>query len=443
MKIEEFLNTKLVNYASYDNLRKIASCIDGCKNASRKVLYTVHEKKIKDKLKVLQLANKAAEFSDYLHGDLSGVVVTLGQDFAGTNNLPMLKKSGSFGTRSVHDSAAPRYIFAQGSEEFFNIFKYVDDDILELQVFEGNKIEPRFYLPTLPMLLINGSEGISEGYAQKILPRDANNIKKYLTQYLKGQKTNSKLLMPSVNGFTGNIERDLESPENTKKFLVKGVVEIVSKTEVLVKDIPYQYDLQQYLKVLDDLQDTKKILRYKDESDGENILQFRVYFPRNTVLTQENVLSILKLVKPVTENYICISENNQIIDYFQSAEDIIKYYIDVKKRYLQKRKEFLVQKYESELQILKSKEMFINLCINSNIEINNKNKALIVQQLEKFNDIIKLNDSYDYLLNMPIYSLTSERLDSLKKSITELTEKLNNTKDISIEQMWLNDIAEI
>ena len=179
--IDNFFNTRLVNYASYDNLRKIASCIDGLKNASRKVMYTVLEKNIKDNVKVLQLANKSAEFADYLHGDLSGVCITLlanksaefadylhgdlsgvcitlGQDFSGTNNVPLLKKSGNFGTRSIHEASAPRYIFAKGSELFFKIYSKEDNDILDVQYFEGSKIEPRFYVPALPMLLINGLE---------------------------------------------------------------------------------------------------------------------------------------------------------------------------------------------------------------------------------------------------------------------------------------------
>ena len=115
--VQNFLDTRLVNYASYDNLRKIASCIDGLKNASRKVMYTVMEKNIKENTKVLQLANKSAEFADYLHGDLSGVCVTLGQDFCGTNNIALLKKSGNFGTRSIHEASAPRYIFAKAIPE--------------------------------------------------------------------------------------------------------------------------------------------------------------------------------------------------------------------------------------------------------------------------------------------------------------------------------------
>src|SRR6056300_196271 len=99
MKISEFFNNDYVDQASYDNLRKIASLVDGQKNASRKILYTVLEKNIKEKVKVSQLGSKVAEYAEYLHGSLDGVVVNLAQDFTGTNNIPLLQKKGNFGTR--------------------------------------------------------------------------------------------------------------------------------------------------------------------------------------------------------------------------------------------------------------------------------------------------------------------------------------------------------
>ena len=104
--LTDFFETDFVNYASYDNLRKIASYIDGQKNASRKILYTVLEKNIKDKLKVSQLGAKVSEFAEYLHGSLDGVVVNLAQDFPGTNNIPLLQKKGNFGTRFAPEASA-------------------------------------------------------------------------------------------------------------------------------------------------------------------------------------------------------------------------------------------------------------------------------------------------------------------------------------------------
>lgn len=431
MRIEDFLNTKLVNYASYDNLRKIASCVDGLKNAARKVIFTVHDKKIKEKIKVLQLANKCAEYSDYLHGDLSGVVVTLGQDFAGTNNLPLIEKSGSFGTRSVNESAAPRYIFANGSKDFFKIFKYEDDNILLKQEFEGFPIEPKFYLPILPMLLINGSEGVSSGFAQKILGRNPENIKKYLKDILNSKKPKENLLEPFYNGFKGTFEKDKEV-EN--RWLVKGEIEKVKGNEYLIKEIPFQYDLQEYLKVLDSLQDSKKILRYEDETDGENKLQFRVFLPRNVECT----LDYLKLIKPVTENFTCINENNQIV-IFKSAKEIFDYYVKIKKEFLQKRKDYLLNKYLEELLILKSKLFFIKAYIDKKIILNNKSKDFIIKQLEKFSEIKKENN-YDYLLSMPIYSLTEEKIKSLEEAINNLSDKIKILEAQTVEQIWLDDL---
>ncbi len=437
MRVQDFFNTKLVNYASYDNLRKIASFIDGFKNASRKVMYTVHEKKIKDKTKVLQLSNKCAEFADYLHGSLDGVVVTLAQDFAGTNNIPLLQKSGNFGTRSVQEASAPRYIFANGSKDFFELFKYEDDNILENQKFEGNKIEPRFYVPTLPMILINGSEGVSSGFAQKILPRNPENIKKYLTSKLNNGKVKSNWLDPYCSGFKGSFIKD---PETPNRWLVRGCIEFVKRNEYLITEIPYQYDLKQYLKVLDDLQDNKKIVRYSDESDGENSLQFRIWLPKS-ITEDTDLLEYLKLIKPITENFTCIDNNNKII-IFNNAEELINKYIEIKKLYINKRKEYLLNKYNNDLDILTSKLEFISRYIDGRLLINKKSKSEIIEQLQKVS-AIKNIDNYSYLLSMSIYSLTKEKINELTIAIDDLKHNIKSTNEMTIETLWLNDLTNL
>ena len=365
--VQNFLDTRLVNYASYDNLRKIASCIDGLKNASRKVMYTVMEKNIKENTKVLQLANKSAEFADYLHGDLSGVCVTLGQDFCGTNNIALLKKSGNFGTRSIHEASAPRYIFAKGSDEFFKLYKKEDNDILDEQYFEGNRIEPKFYVPVLPLLIINGSNGVSMGFAQKILGRNPLNVKKYLTDKLNGKKPKEELLEPYYKGFNGSIEKG----DEPGSYIIKGSMKKVKDTEFLIEEIPYTYDLQEYLKVLDDLEESKFIQRYSDMSDGENNLKFTVYVSR---ANQEScgikpsvkdpdltmLMNKLKLIKPVTENYTCIDENLKIFQA-ENIIDVFNRYYDVKLAYIEKRRLFTIDKFTKLNEINNSKKIFIPL----------------------------------------------------------------------------------
>lgn len=429
IKIQDLLNKQLVNYASYDNIRKIGSAIDGLKNASRKVIFTVLEKKIKEKTKVLQLSNKCAEYADYLHGSLDGVVVTLAQDFAGTNNIPLLQKFGNFGTRCIQEASAPRYIFAKGSDELFDLFK--DSEILEQQFFEGSRIEPKFYVPTLPMLLVNGSEGVSSGFAQKILPRNPENLKKYILEKLSGKEPSEELLNPFAKNFKGNFRKDVETPN---KWYIEGVVEHVKNNEYLITEIPFTYDLKSYTNVLDDLVESKAIIRYSSESDGENILRFRVILPRGV---NDSLITRLKLYKIVNENYTAIDENLKVRE-FKSAKEIIDYYIDIKLKFLQKRKTYIIEKLNKDFKILENKLRFLNMYISKELSITDKSKSELEIVLEKLN--FDKFDGYSYLISMPIYSLTTDKIKELETSIEKLKKEIETVTKTSIEQMWRKDL---
>lgn len=429
IKIQDLLNKELVNYASYDNIRKIGSAIDGLKNASRKVIFTVLEKKIKEKTKVLQLSNKCAEYADYLHGSLDGVVVTLAQDFAGTNNIPLLQKFGNFGTRCIQEASAPRYIFAKGSDELFDLFK--DSEILEQQYFEGSRIEPKFYTPTLPMLLVNGSEGVSSGFAQKILPRNPENLKKYILEKLSGKEPSEELLNPYAKNFKGNFRKDVETPN---KWYIEGVVEHVKNNEYLITEIPFTYDLKTYTNVLDDLVESKTIIRYSSESDGENILRFRVTLPKGV---NDSLISRLKLYKIVNENYTAIDENLKVRE-FKSAKEIIDYYIYIKLKFLQKRKTYIIEKLNKDFKILENKLRFLNMYISKELSITDKSKSELEIELEKLN--FDKFDGYSYLIGMPMYSLTTDKIKELETSIEKLKKEIETVTKTSIEQMWRKDL---
>ena len=151
--------------------------------------------------------------------------------------------------------------------------------------------------------------------------------------------------------------------------------------------------------------------------------------------------NLLKLIKPITENFTCINENNQIV-IFDSAKEILEYYVKIKKEFLGKRKDFLKNKYNTELDILKSKLIFITAYIKKKIDLNNKPKDFIISQLENIKGLVKMNN-FDYLLNMPIYSLTEEKIKNLEESITDLTNKIKTLEETTIEQLWLLDLKEI
>lgn len=450
IKIDEFLNNDLCDYASYDNLRKIASCIDGLKNASRKVIFTVLEKNIKEKTKVLQLANKAAEYSEYLHGDLSGVVTGLGANYTGSNNLPLMTANGNFGSRLLPAASAPRYIFTYGTDVLFKMFKKDDLKIIKNQEFEGQRIEPVFYLPTLPLLLINGSLGVSSGFKQTILQRNPVNIIEYIKSVLNGKslqaKTISKLFLPYYKGFTGTFEEYVENDKVIpNKFLCKGKISRIANNKVMILDVPIGYDYKSYIKVLDKLSDDKKILGYRDLCDTKkDIFKFEIKMTIADLkkMSDESLLELFKLVTVTTEILTCIDENNKI-RVFKTPKEIVDHFIEVKKKYLQVRKEYLINELTSDIELNASKYLFIKAIIDGDLVVNNRKKDLIIQDLSKMPKIKKKNDSYDYLLNMQMYYLTKEKLDALKNDIKEMKSKLDVVSSMSLENMYLNDIDEL
>jgi DNA topoisomerase-2 len=430
--VKKFFNSDYVNTASYDNIRKIASVIDGQKNAGRKILYTILEKNIKDEIKVSQLGSKIAEFTEYLHGSLDNVIVNLAQNFVGTNNVPMLVREGNFGSRFTQEASASRYIYTHGSPEFFKLFNKQDSAILQDQYFEGAKIEPRFFVPELPLLLINGSEGVSFGFAQKILPRSPKTLIKLIKDRIAGKKWKEQNIVPHYEGFKGTVVQG----DSINQWLIKGCAQRTSSTKVTITEIPVGYDLKSYLEVLDALEEKKAIQSYTDHSENE-VFKFEVSFQSKILkeLNDDELLSHLKLIKKVSENYTVMDEFNKI-RVFNNVIEILDHYITVKLDYLDKRKSHLLGKLQSDINIDQSKYNFIESIINGKLSVNNRKKDDVEKDLAVMTNIIQVDGSYDYLLNMNIMSLTQERMKKLKESLTEKKNELTTLKKMSTTDIW-------
>jgi DNA topoisomerase-2 len=443
-KLSHFYETDYVDSASYDNLRKIASCIDGLKNTSRKVIYTILEKNIKSEIKVSQLNSKMAEFADYLHGSAEGVISNLGQNFTGTNNVPLLVAEGNFGTRFKPAASAPRYIYTHGHDNLWGLFNKDDNKILIEQYFEGEKIEPMFYVPNLPVLLLNGSEGVSSGFAQKILPRKKEEIIKYIENKLTGSKKRPDLT-PYYEGFSGTV--DSPAPG---KWEINGVVKRLSSTRVEITEVPPgvplndtkvgMSDRKGYISILNDLKDNKVITDYTDKS--EKSFHFIVNIPSKVLsaISDYELLEKLKLINKVTENYTCIDRNNEII-VFDNIESLLDYYIDIKQEYLGLRKDYILGKLDKQTRIAESKYNFIMAKLSGEVIVDKKTKKQIIEQLDGRDDIIKVGDNYDYVLNLPQHATSKDTLKVIKDNVTIYNKKLKELKSKKISDLWLEDLS--
>ena len=439
--IQAFCENEYISFASYDTYRKLANVVDGLKVSARKILYTCIEDNKQDKLKRVEaLSNRAAEFTDYHHGSnsLVGVAVGMAQRFTGSNNIPLLKADGQFGTRIIPEAAAARYIFTCKESYIAKLFNVEDTPILQEQWAEDMKIEPKFYVPILPMILVNGSVGLAVGFAQNILPRNPSDLIKYINRRLAGQKSSNELL-PYWNGFKGKVVQ-----REPGVFDIYGHVKLENKT-IIIDELPIGLEYKKYVSILDKLVEDKKIVKYVDKCDTKNdTMLFEVKVSTQTyqelLSSPMEIINLLKLKVSETENYTCIDPTGKVKVY-GSVFEIIDEYINVRLEYYNKRKQFNVDTQTNELKLLVSKCLFVKGVINDEIELRNKPISTIVSQIEKNEKIIKVDDSYDYLLRMPISSITKEKYTDLSNKIKQKKAELDAYKQQTIEELWKQDIS--
>lgn len=424
------------DYPAYDNVRKIASVVDGLKNSSRKVIYYCLKNNIPKPIKTSQFKAQVEQDTQYLHGDITGVVETLAKDYCGANNINLLEPHGNFGTRLVKQASAPRYTFTKPSPALYEIFDKEDLEILTKQYFEGDEIEPVYLMPSIPMLLVNGAEGISTGFAQRIYARDPKKLKQSIIKKLNGVNHTYKE-SPWYRGFSG----DICETDQPNKYIIKGKCKVINSTTVEITEVPFTYDLQQYVKVLDKLEDDGVIRSYQDHSEDD--FRFTVKFSRSDLsdITEDQLLTKLKLTKQISENYTVQNENNRIMT-FDNVDQIVDYFIDVRLKFLEKKLAYKADKINQQLTVLKERKRFIEYVIDDKLVLAKQTKQSIIDQLVK-HKFEMVDESYDYLLTMNFMSLTKERMDKLQKDIDEFESKLAYYESSTPTSLYIDELKQL
>ena len=436
--ISEFLSVEYKEFAMYViEGRAIPSVIDGFKPTQRKIIHISNQiwKNGSEKtLKVFQLSGKVASDCYYHHGDmsLSNAIITMAQRFK--NNAPLLEEDGQFGSLRSPQAGAPRYIGTKLSENFRLIYK--DFELLEYKEEEGESIEPKFFLPIVPAVLLNGSSGIAVGFASNILNRDIKSIIDACVKVLSGKAPGE--VKPSLNGFTGDYIQD---KENNKRWIIRGKFTRANTTTVKISELPPSMTYEKYEDILDKLVDDKVIVSY-DDNCKDNI-DYTIKFTRSDLdkLDDEKLVKLLKLEESSTEIFSTLDEYGKLM-IFENTSDIIKYFVDFRLSYYHKRKQFLLDKLNKELKILSNRGRFIKAIIDGKLKVNNVSKSVIIEGIEVMK-LEKIDDSYDYLLRMPIYSLTKEMYEKLKEDFVAKKEEIKILEETDPKDMYLLDLSEL
>ena len=437
--VTSFFDKEYLEYAKYvvEN-RAIPSCIDGLKPTQRKVVYIANKiwKTGNEKpMKLFQLAGRVAAEAFYHHGNtsLESSMVGMAQKFK--NSLPLLEGVGQFGSLRSPAAGAPRYISAKLHPNFRLL--YQDFDLLENKIEEGEKIEPAFFLPIVPTVILNGTSGIAVGFATNILNRNPKDVIDACISILNNKRI--KVLAPWIQEFKGTFTRDLENPKTWK---IKGHHQVINTTTVKITSIPPNYTYERYEEILNLLLEKGIITSYDDNSS--ETIEYTLKFKRsvlNDLVSKGKLDNALRLNTQETENLTTIDENGEL-KIFDKAEDIVKHFVGVRLEWYQTRKDYLINKTEKQLALVTNKARFIKDIIDSKLKINNVPKDKIIAYL-KTNNYDTVHGSYDYLLSMAIHSLTKERYEKLLQEKEGCIIALKVLKATDPKEMYLTDLKKL
>lgn len=426
LKISDFLNTGMRDFATYDTTISIPNLIDGLKVSQRKAIWTVlnHPKTYT----VEQLAALSSSYTRYHHGStsLETVITGLAQNFTGSNNCNWLTPDGQFGNILSHDASSPRYISTSINSNWRQWFKKEDDIILEFELEDGEITEPKYFIPIVPTILFNGSSGIGTGYSTNIFAYNAKDVVKNVNLILTGKEPEP--LIPYYNGFKGKIEKV------NGQTIYYGAYEKVNATSLRITQLPIGYDLEKYKEILIKLMETGEIKDFDDHST-EEAWDIIIYANREWIKQHESIIfEKLKLVTKDTENFV-VWDENQRIRRFDDPNQLIKHFVGWRVRKFDERRVKMISDYRVELAWLNEKRQFIQYFIDNTDYLVKLPKASLVTELttQKFVNI-------DRLLQIRVFNMTKDEIDKLDKEIANTSNKIDELERTTAKQMYLKEL---
>ena len=461
LRYKDFVNKELILFSMESNVRAIPSLVDGLKPGQRKILYACFKRNLNKEIKVAQLAGYVSEHSAYHHGEasLNSTICKMAQNYVGSNNINLLMPQGQFGTRyeGGKDVASPRYIFTYLSPITRAIFCPNDDNILSYTNEDGQWVEPQYYVPVLPMVLVNGSSGMGTGWSTNVPNYDPRAICANIVRFLDGYELDE--MTPFYKGFTGEIAR-----KNATSYAVRGVIEELDDVSLRVTELPVGHWTQGYKTFLEDLIAKGHVKSFK-EYHTDNTVNFEVTMASADKLREYERAGLRKKLKldgsVSTSNLVLFDEEGKLRKY-SGAKHILNDFCEVRLEYYERRKDYMIETLANDVSRLSNKVRFIRAVIEGDFVIQNKKKSVILEELagagyrafprnrkrsaggaaddDDGDESKASNATYEYLLSMQLWSLTHEKIATLEAELDEKRSDLEELERTTPRELWKRDI---
>lgn len=484
---DEFVNKELILFSHADNERSVPHFMDGFKPSQRKVIFGCFKRNLRNEIKVAQLAGYISEHAAYHHGEasLTQTIIGMAQNFVGSNNINLLSPCGQFGTRLMggKDAASPRYVFTKLENIARSIFHPDDDPLLNFLDDDGQQIEPEYYVPVIPMALVNGSEGIGTGWSTSVPNYNPRDIIHNIRLMLRGERPQE--MTPWYRGFGGEVLP--KTGKDAGNFLVSGSADLVDDSTVVITELPVGKWTTDYKQMLESVMigNTAAAEKKEDGSGGATVAAFVKDFKENhtdtsvlftVTIPAEKIQEIsqekgglqkkLKLDTSISTTNMNMFNSHGIIHKFENTVEIMDDFYRIRLQFYIKRKDYLLNKLTNEWEKLDNKVRFIQAVIQGSLVVSNRKKNELLLDLKKRNfrpfwDKIKaqedqtaeneqdeeaidntndLDKGYDYLLGMKLWSLTQEKVNELLRQRDEKQHELERLKSKTAEDLWKQDL---
>ncbi|WOK99049.1 DNA topoisomerase 2-like [Canna indica] len=482
IKYSDFVNKELILFSRADLQRSIPSMVDGLKPGQRKILFCAFKRNFVKQAKVAQFVGYVSEKSAYHHGEqsLATTIIGMAQDFVGSNNINLLQPEGQFGTRNQggKDHASARYIFTCLSPITRFLFPKDDDILLDYLNEDGQSIEPTWYMPIIPLVLVNGSEGIGTGWSSYIPNYNPKDIVANIRRLLNNEPMQP--MDPWYRGFKGRIEKSA-TKEAGVTYTITGIIEVADNTTLRVMELPIRRWTQDYKEFLEAMMTGNDKIRepfikdYREYNDDKTV-HFEVTLTEENmnIARQEGLEKKFKLTTTISTTNMHLFDAKGVIKKYDNPEQILEEFFNLRLEFYDKRKKALLDNLEFDLLKLDNKVRFILGVVRGEIIVNNRKRADLFLELqqkgftpmpkktkgidvaiagateedeeeqeEQSPEVLKGGtkaSDYEYLMSLAIGTLTLEKVQELCAEKDRLEGEVEELRITSPRSMWLKEL---
>lgn len=430
--VSEFVNTDHKDFSVVNSVRQIPQLIDSLKPSQRKILYAAMEY---GKWEVVdRLGMYAAARTNYKSGgdNMSGTIINMAQAFPGSNNIPYFERDGQFGSIMSKEASSPRYISVAVSNVISKIYRKEDEGILEHHYLGDEKLEPLFFLPIIPMFLVNGMSGIGSGYSTSTPCHCVKSILTALRSLLQGE--DPQTIKPYWNGYKGDTGYTEEG-----RYYCRGLYKKISSGAINITEVPVGWFSKDYeTKVLLPLYKAGIISDYSNDTTEEG-WDITVNFKRGELskLDDEKIIKMFMLYRAEMPVWTAWNEDGSI-QRFTDWRDMLVSFFNYRLARYEDRRQYLIRDVQAKIHKASNRITFISWMVVVDL----KQKIEVLKSLF-MGDYPDFDGDLDELFKIPLSSITLDARERLYQQVDNLKLKLaelNKTQDIDL---YVKDLDEL